>query len=191
MGVIVEIDEVPFGTVPPIQVVESVLPDGAATEVTLAAVNTKLGAALPLPSGAASEVTLAAVNTKLGAALPLPTGAASAALQTTGNGSLSSIDGKVQAGVTAITHYNIIINTADTEYSQALPANTKILSFRTRELVDIRYAFVTGKVDGPTDPYMTLRAGEIFSERNLNLTGKTLYVGSDIGAIHVEVEAGS
>jgi hypothetical protein len=73
-------------------------------------------ASLPLPSGAATESTLSAVNGKLtttanglkvdnsgvtqpvsAASLPLPSGASTAALQTTGNSSLSSIDGKTPA----------------------------------------------------------------------------------------------
>lgn len=48
-------------------------------------------------TGFSTETTLAAVNTKLGAALPLPTGAATSAKQDTGNTSLSSIDTKTPA----------------------------------------------------------------------------------------------
>lgn len=66
---------------PVVQTGTPALPTGAATETTIAAVNTKLGSALPLPTGASTETTLAAVNTKLGSALPLPTGAATAAKQ--------------------------------------------------------------------------------------------------------------
>lgn len=65
-------------------------------------------ATLPLPTGAATETTLAAVNTKLAgtiavsaASLPLPTGAATSALQTTGNTSLGSIDTKLPASLGA------------------------------------------------------------------------------------------
>lgn len=70
--------------------------NGAATQTTLAAIDTKLGAALPLPTGAASQTTLAAIDTKLGSALPLPTGAAT---QTT----LAAIDAKVGIAPSADT----------------------------------------------------------------------------------------
>jgi hypothetical protein len=61
---------------------------------------------LPLPTGAATETTLSALNTKVTAvntgavvvsSSVLPTGASTSALQTSGNGSLSSIDGKLPA----------------------------------------------------------------------------------------------
>ena len=105
----------------PVSVGSIALPTGASTEATLAAVNTKLGAALPLPTGASTEATLAAQSAKLpatlgqktmaaglavsiasdqstlpvsNASLPLPAGASTSALQTTGNTSLASIDTK-------------------------------------------------------------------------------------------------
>jgi hypothetical protein len=50
---------------------------------------------VPLPTGAATEVTLAAIDAKLGASLPLPTGAATSANQVTANASLAAIDTKL------------------------------------------------------------------------------------------------
>lgn len=65
---------------------------------------------LPLPAGASTEAGLAAILTELAGktepadtqvvsaiALPLPTGAATSAAQTSGNASLTSIDGKLPA----------------------------------------------------------------------------------------------
>lgn len=77
---------------------------------------------------------------------------------------------------TAPTQHTITMTNADQEYSQALPANTKKFTFQCRTEFDIRFAFVTGKVATPTDPYMTLKSGMICFEDNLDLTDETLYV---------------
>lgn len=75
------------------------LPTGAATEATLAAVSGKLPATLGQKAMAASmAVAIASDQSTLPVSLassPLPTGAATAALQTSGNASLTSIDGKL------------------------------------------------------------------------------------------------
>lgn len=170
MSIVLEIDEVPAGTPPPVEIVDSVLPDGAATEVTLAAVNTKLGAALPLPAGAST-----------------------AALQTAGNGTLTTIDGKTVPPATAVSHFVVTMTNANQEYSQALPANTKVVTWRPRSDVDIRYSFVAGRVGtaSPTGPYMTLRAGEVFNERNLNLAALTLYIATVAAGTIIEIETWS
>lgn len=75
------------------------LPTGASTETTLSAVSGKLPATLGQKAMAASlAVAIASDQSTLpvsAASLPLPSGAATSALQTTGNTSLSSIDGKL------------------------------------------------------------------------------------------------
>ena len=91
--------------------------DGSASDVSSASPLPVTAATLPLPTGAATETTLASVNTKTPAlvsgrvpvdgsgvtqpvsasTLPLPTGAATSAAQTTGNTSLASIDTKTPA----------------------------------------------------------------------------------------------
>ena len=76
----------------------------------------------------------------------------------------------------------------DTQYSQALPTNTKKIEFRCRSANDIRYAFLTGKVAGPIDPYKSLTSGEVKSESNLNLTGIILYVACSVAGQIVELE---
>ena len=88
---------------------------------------------------------------------------------------------------TTINEYNITLTLANTEYSQALPANTKKFIFQARTDVDIRYAFTTGKVATPTAPYFTLKAGMIYSEDNLNLTSKTIYWASTTAGAIVEL----
>ena len=105
----------------------------------------------------------------------LPDGAATAAKQT--------------PPVTTPTLYNVTLTSADTEYSQALPANTRDFRFRCRTLYDVRYAFATGKVATPTAPYMTLPAGSDYISDLNNLTSITLYLASAQAGVVVELEA--
>ena len=109
--------------------------------------------------------------------LPLPTGAATSALQTAGNASLASM-----AASTTCTHDSITLTAANTEYSKAIPANCKKLTFRAVDSTklnagsDLRYAWATGKVAAAILPFMLLEGGAVYFESNLLLTSKTLYV---------------
>ncbi len=92
---------------------------------------------------------------------------------------------------TTVVEYNVTLASANTEYSQALPANTRRLSFRCRSGVAIRYAWVTGKVATPTAPYQSLQAGAEYVLDGVLLAGSTLYFASGaVGAV-VEMEAWS
>ena len=89
---------------------------------------------------------------------------------------------------TTPTVFNVTLTNANTEYSQALPTNTKELRFRCRTLYDIRYAWVTGKVATPTEPYLTLPAGsDYWSDRN-DLNNQTLFFASSTAGVSVEIE---
>ena len=91
-------------------------------------------------------------------------------------------------GTSVVTTYNITLTSADTQYSQAIPANTKELRFRCRSIEDIRFAWITGKVAGPTAPYLSLSAGlEYFSDNN-NLDTATLYLASAVAGVIIELE---
>jgi hypothetical protein len=81
------------------------------------------------------------------------------------------------------TCFNVTLTNADTEYSQTL-TDCKMVEFQARTSVDIRFAFVTGKVATPTAPYMTLKAGQWYYYE-----GKptTLYLASSTGGTVVEV----
>ena len=95
---------------------------------------------------------------------------------------------RIIEGGSAATIYNITMTSADTEYFQALPKNTKKVEFRCRGEYDIRYAFEAGKVKTPVSPYRTLKSKEVKSEWNLTLSGQTLYVAcADAGQV-VELE---
>ena len=95
---------------------------------------------------------------------------------------------KQQPPVTASAVYNVTLTSADTEYSQALTANTREFRFRCRTIFDVRFAFVTGKVATPTAPYLTLPAGSDYWSDNVNLAATTLYVASAEAGVVVEIE---
>lgn len=109
--------------------------------------------------------------------LPLPTSAATAANQ--------------QAAAMTAAIYNVTMTSADTEYSQALPANTRRFSLQCLTNFDVRFAFVTGKVATPTAPYALVRAGMNYFEEQLNLASATLYVASPDAAKVAEIIAWS
>ena len=73
--------------------------------------------------------------------------------------------------------YNVTMTLADTEYSQALPANTKKFLIHTRDGTAFRLAFVTGKVATPTVPYFTILANDSYYEDLIQPAILTLYFG--------------
>lgn len=84
--------------------------------------------------------------------------------------------------------YNVTMTLANTEYSQALPANTKKIKFRCQDVgFDVRTAYVTGKVATPVTPWSLLAAGEVEVEDGLNLTGVTLYFACGTAAKVFEI----
>jgi len=92
---------------------------------------------------------------------------------------------------TASTVYNITLTSADTQYSQAIPASTLEIRFRCRTLYDVRYAWITGKVATPTAPYLTLPAGSDYHSDANDLNSQTIYLASAQAGVVVEVETWS
>jgi len=90
------------------------------------------------------------------------------------------INGLTQA---TLTTYNISIVAGSTEYSQALPENTRAIEFRSRLEVDVICSLEAGKVAGPTANYFTLDGGLQYYKEGLNLTDKTLYVAGTAGDV--------
>ncbi len=86
------------------------------------------------------------------------------------------VDGATDA--TTPTIYNITLTASNTEYSQALPAGTRMYTFQNRNYNKLRWSFTTGKVATPTAPYSELKSGAAQSEIDVNLTSKTLYFAS-------------
>jgi hypothetical protein len=86
------------------------------------------------------------------------------------------------------TIYTVSMTLADTEYSQALPDDTRKIEFRCRDAVNIRFAYETGKVAAPTEPYRTLLATEVKSEDTIKLSSKILYFACSDAGKTMEVE---
>ena len=86
-----------------------------------------------------------------------------------------------------INEYTITLTSADTEYSQTIPSNTKQLTFQCRDYNAIRFAFTSGKVAGPKEPYFTLESGQTFTLSHLDLTSKTIYFASSTAGAVVEL----
>jgi len=88
--------------------------------------------------------------------------------------------GKVDPNTATPTIYNVTCTNANAEYSQALPANCRYFEFQARTEAVLRFAFATGKVATPTEPYMTLKAGDYYCSPPLSqgASPSTLYVAS-------------
>jgi len=92
---------------------------------------------------------------------------------------------------TTPTKYALALTLANTEYSQALPANTKKFRIHLRDFATFRLAYVTGKVAGSVDPYETIPAGSEKYEDGLNLAALTVYLASPAADKTAEIEAWS
>lgn len=91
---------------------------------------------------------------------------------------------------TVPTLANVSIALPTTQYTYALPTDTKALQFQCRTANDVLYAFEDGKVpSGGTAPYGTLKSGAVWYKESLNLTAATLHVAAAASALVVEVEA--
>jgi len=85
----------------------------------------------------------------------------------------------------------VTIAVPDTEYTQGLPANCRAVQFQCRTANDVRYAWATGKVATPVDPYFTLKSGAVYFKEGLKLTAATLHMAAAASVLYVEVEAWS
>lgn len=92
---------------------------------------------------------------------------------------------------TTPTKYAVVMTNADTEYSQALPANTKKFRIHLRDLTAFRLAYITGNVATPIDPYETIPANQEKYEDGLFLVSTTLYFASAGAGKTAEIEAWS
>ena len=88
-----------------------------------------------------------------------------------------------------VSEYNVTMTSADTEYSQALPSGTRKLTMRVRDGTAARYAWDTGKVATPTEPYQTLRANSDYTIDGISLSGKTIYFACASASKVMEIEA--
>ena len=95
------------------------------------------------------------------------------------------------ANLRTISVYNVTLTNANTEYSQELPPNARALAVQPRTAVDVRMAFVTGKVATPTAPYFTMKTGNAFSLQELQADSTTVYLASATAGTVVEIIVGS
>lgn len=173
-----------------------VAPTGSATAALQTALNALVTASnvlLTAISGKdfATQTTLAAMNAKFVTGtdigdVTINNAAGAGAYVQPGTATTWTVTNGVIVA-TAPTLYVITCTVADTEYSQLLPDNTKRISMKFRNYVAGRFAFVTGKVATPTDPYGSLDSGQPFNESDLNLSTKTIYVASSTAGAKVEV----
>jgi len=92
--------------------------------------------------------------------------------------------------------YNVTLTLANTEYSQALSANTKRIIIKQRSSSDyvtnplsvIRFSYEPNKVAIPVEPYFTLDKSKTYDIQNLNLTGATIYLASETAGTVVEIQ---
>jgi len=84
---------------------------------------------------------------------------------------------QVTNGPLTPTAYALTLDQADTEFSIALPPNFGF-EFRSRGMVDVRFAFETGHVADYTDPYLTLPGNWDFYEAG-QFDEVTLYFATD------------
>ena len=95
-----------------------------------------------------------------------------------------------KAGTTPVI-YNVTMTNANTEYSQALPSNTKKFSIASQDGTAFRIAFVTGKVATPTAPYKTVQANTEYYEDMINPSSLTLFFACGSSGKIVEIIAWS
>lgn len=112
----------------------------------------------------------------------LPAGAATAARQDV---LLVAINNQVFPA-TSRTIYNVTMTLANTEYNQALPANTKKLTIKCRGLYNIKLAFILNQ-SGVT--YLTIPAGMAYSEDLIRPISLTLYFQCPAAAQVAEIVA--
>lgn len=173
---------------------------GDASEATLAELKDRIGDETN-PATGTSNKQLADILTELGtlltelqlkadltetqpvsaASLPLPASAATAANQAT-------VIAAMLNRATLVVIYNVTITNANSEYSQALPANTKKFLIKCRGSYDIKVCFANGQ-SGTT--YITVPGGMSYYEDVIQSSTLTLYFQCATAAQVAEIMAWS
>lgn len=118
------------------------------------------------------------VETKAAA---LPTGAATSAKQDT-------LAGYVVRKATTPVVYNVTMTSANTEYSQALPSNTKKFLIKSRGAYAIKVCFTSGQ---SATTYITVPSGMAYWDDNIMPSSLTLYFQCATAAQVAEIIAWS
>jgi hypothetical protein len=87
---------------------------------------------------------------------------------------------------------SVPLTNANQEYSQVLPEGTFHFTVQARTPADVRFAYATGKVAAPTEPYATMKAGGAYTEsflgdERLRPNEVTLYLASGTPGVVVEI----
>lgn len=101
------------------------------------------------------------------------------------NAKLANIASVLGAGDTTPTIINLNIINSGTEYSQALPANTKTFLIKSRNKGQVRLAYALG---GTNTAYLTIPAGSSFEDSQF-YTAATLYLQSTKSGDIIEIVA--
>lgn len=88
------------------------------------------------------------------------------------------------SNTTTPTIYNVITVLANTEYSQALPADTKEFLLRCRVNAVTKFAFIA--TQSGTN-YIEVPVGTSFSQTGVKLTGITIYFQTNVPGATVEL----
>ena len=83
---------------------------------------------------------------------------------------------------------NVALTLANTEYSFAIPKNTRKLGLFSRSQATLKFNFAPGLILAGSPQYITVQAGQAgFWLDAMYLKGRTLYVSSDSAADVLEI----
>lgn len=89
---------------------------------------------------------------------------------------------------TAVTIHNPVAVLANTEYSQALTADTKWILVRARQNSRLQISFVSGQSGSN---FITIPVGSSFTLDKMNLASSIIYFQANVAATDVEIIEGS
>jgi len=83
--------------------------------------------------------------------------------------------------------YNILLVVANTEYQLVLPYTCYRVFAQSRGTNAFRFSYVPGHVAAPTEPYLSIAAGQVYDSGMVTLTGHSIYVAGVLNDV-IEVE---
>jgi hypothetical protein len=89
------------------------------------------------------------------------------------------------------TLFNVTMTTANSEYNQALPANTKkvLMSVQAgNSSFNYRYAFVSGKAAPPISPFKQYNGDIEYGIDNINIASGTIYFACSLAGQVMQIE---
>lgn len=176
----------------------SALPAGASTSAlqtagnaSLTSIDSKLTSPLAV-TGPLTDTQLRAVAVPISAAsLPLPTGAATSALQTTGNTSLSSIDGKVPSGLTVTSTRLLVDASGTTQPISGTVTVTQATGTNLHAVIDSGTITTVSAVTAITNalPTGTNSIGQVTANAGTNLNTSALNLETTQSAMSAKLPA--